>query len=103
MLPNRLELRKKLRTVLGNDNTYFQPPENVKMSYPCVVYSFEDFIQRYANNRVYQYDRRYTVTFISYDPDNLYYEGMINNFDHVEFDRRFVADNLYHDVFTVYF
>ena len=103
MLPHREELSSKLRTILGNKNTYFQPPENIKMSYPCAVYSMDSVLQYYANNQVYMYDRRYMITFISHDPDNLYYEGMIEQFDHVEFDRRYIADNLYHDVFIVYF
>ena len=103
MSSRRVELGNILKSILGNSNTYFQPSENIKLVYPCAVYDFDGVNQRSANDSVYKFDRRYSVTFISKDPDNEYYESMISALKYVRFDRRFKADNLYHDVFTVYY
>ena len=103
MSQRRIELGQKLKTILGNTNVYFQPPSNLAMKYPCAVYTLDGINQRHANDETYKSDRRYMVTFISKDPDNTYYESMVDEFKYTRFDRRFVVDNLYHDVFTVYY
>ena len=103
MNSKRVELGSILKTLVGNSNVYFQPPETIKLSYPCVIYNLDGVNQSHANDYVYKYDKRYIVTFISKDPDNTYFESLISAMKHVRFDRRFIADNLYHDVFTVYY
>ena len=34
----RLDLQKLLEKTLGSRNVYFQPPPNVQMEYPAIVY-----------------------------------------------------------------
>ncbi len=102
MSQKRIDIGVRLREILGNTNVYFQPPETIKLKYPCAIYNLEGVNHRHANDRVYKSDPRYAVTFITKDPDNTYYDSMIENFKHCRFDRRFIADNLYHDVFTIY-
>lgn len=34
----RYELQAVLEGILGSGNVYFQPPENLKMRYDCIVY-----------------------------------------------------------------
>ena len=103
MSQNRVELGTKLKTVLGNNNTYFQPPENLVMKYPCARYKLDGYRQRHANNDVYMYEKRYVITFITTDPDNDYYDSMMRTFTYCRFDRSYVSGNLYHYVFTVYY
>lgn len=99
----RLELDEILRSVLGSKNVYFQPPENLKMKFPCIVYNLANARLDYADNRVYMRNRRYEVTFISDDPVSSVPDTLIDTFQHIGYDRRFVSDNMYHDVFTVYY
>lgn len=98
----RIEIGNKLKSVLGNSNTYFQPPENIKLKYPCAIYAREGINTRYANDKVYLSHKRYSVTFITDDPDNDYDAKMAEQFSMVRFDRRYISDNLYHDIYTIY-
>lgn len=38
-MANRLNLHEEFATLLGSNNVYFQPPESVKLNYPCIKYS----------------------------------------------------------------
>ena len=101
-MTNRAEISAKLREVLGSSNVYFQPPENIKMVYPCIVYDLDGINSSNANDHSYLAWKRYNVTFITKDPDNNYFEALTSKFKYVRFDRRFKADGMYHDVYTIY-
>lgn len=87
---------------MGNDNVNFQPPESIKLTYPCIIYTLNSDQPSYANNQIYLNKNRYTISLISRTPD-------IDIFDDVRalplcsFDRTYVVNNLYHYVFTLYF
>lgn len=99
----RLDLHEALVTVLGSEcKVYFQPPENIKMSYPCFVYNREDIQAEYANDIRYRVTTRYQGTLISSDPDNTMVDKILE-LPYCSYDRFFTADNLNHDVFTIYF
>jgi len=70
MPDRREELRDTLRGILGTKNTYFQPPENVKMQYPAIVYELSDIKSLYANGGVYLFGRKYTLTLV--DKEDVY-------------------------------
>ena len=99
----RKELGIILKEIVGNNNVYFQSPSNIRMQYPCCKYDISGSVEKRANNNVYGYTKRYTVTFISNDVDNDYYEKMMTAITMCRFDRRYIADNLCHDVFMVYY
>ena len=46
----RIQLHEKLCSILGSRNVYYDPPENVKMQFDCIVYSLRQVNQVYANN-----------------------------------------------------
>ena len=99
----RIQLHEKLMALFGDHHLYFQPPPTISMVYPAIVYNLSDFYERSANNRKYIAEKRYTVTFIHKDPDDTYADDMFSFFPMCSFDRRFVNDNLYHDVYTLYY
>ena len=102
MAKSRTSLQEILEELLGSDRVYFQPPESIKLKYPCIVYERSDIDVRYANNEGYKMDKRYTVTLIDRNPDS----GLPDKLamlPYCSFDRHFVSDNLYHDVFTLYY
>ena len=99
----RIQLHEKLLALFGSNRVYYQPPETVKLQYPAVIYHFEGFYQRPANDKWYITEGRYNITFIHKDPDVNYGEEMFSAFQMCSFDRRFVSDNLYHDVYTIYY
>ena len=43
---------------------YYQPPENVKLVYPCVIYQLASFTSRYADNLPYHQYVHFDVPWI---------------------------------------
>lgn len=97
----RLGLDATLRDILGSSNVYFQPPENLKMRYPCIRYSLYDIQNGHADNLPYLSNNAYQLILIDPDPDNPYV-NKIKDLPLCSFDRYYAADNLNHYVFTIY-
>lgn len=101
-MDNRKALQKTLETILGSRQVYYNPPENIKMSYPAIVYTKDKIKSLYANDNKYLKHTSYSITVISNTPDNPIIERILD-IPLTEFDRSFVSDNLYHDVITIYY
>ena len=101
MLNDRLELDALLCEILGSSNVYFQPPESVKMKYPAIVYSRNRIENVSADNVIYKQDVSYSITVIDRDPDSEIVERM-SKIPKIMYDCSYVADNLNHDVFTLF-
>jgi hypothetical protein len=96
----RSDLQTLLETI--TENVYFQPPPNVQMQYPCIVYNRDRAITRFADNNPYKRVKGYQVTVIDRDPDSEI-PDKIAGLPQCLFDRWFVVDNLNHDVYTLFF
>ena len=101
MMNDRLELHELLCQILGSRNVYFQPPESVSMKYPAIRYSRNRIESTSADNIIYKQDVSYTITVIDRDPDSEIVERL-SKVPRIVYDRSYVADNLNHDVFTLY-
>lgn len=102
-MASRLELHEELCELLGSRNVYFQPPESVKLRYPCIVYQRNTGDTQFANNNPYTFKLQYMVTAITKDPDSELIEKIAWHFPMSRMDRHFTADNLNHDVFMIYY
>ena len=102
MEDSRKALGKVLLDILGNQNVYYQPPESIKLKYPCIVYSRNRIDQRHADDLVYGLDYSYTVTLIDTNPDSSVSIALAN-LPKCKFDRIFKTSGLYHTVFTIYY
>lgn len=103
-LNNRLELQEKLEEFLGSSNVYYQPPANVRMNYPAIVYTRDRIAANHANNRIYKTSTKYDVQIIGYDPDDEMVENFLEAFGtYCAMDRQFVSDGLYHWCFSLYY
>lgn len=72
------------------------------MKYPCIRYEKEDIDIEYADDSNYSMRDMYSIMLISKDPDtDIPYKLLTLPLS--SFDRRYVSDNLYHDVFTIYY
>lgn len=98
----RLQIQTLLEKLLGSRNVYFQPPATVKMSYPCIIYARDTQDTSYADNKPYRSDKRYSVTVIDRDPDSRFPDALAK-LPKSSFARHYVADNLNHDVYSIYF
>lgn len=99
----RLELQSELEALLGSRNVYYQPPESVKMNYDAIVYNLSRVRTVKADNQNYLTNKAYDITIISRNPENGLVERLLNHFQYSSFDRRYIADNLYHDTLTIYY
>lgn len=98
----RLELQTLLQSLLGSANVYFQPPPDLTMQYPCIVYNRDDADVLFADNSPYRYAKRYQVKVIDPDPDSLI-PIKVAALPLCSFNRFFTADNLNHDVYNLFF
>lgn len=102
---NRLDFHNKLENVWKDlslsGKTYFQPPSNIKLEYPCMIYEPSMIENRNANNEPYKRVFRYSVKVISKSPLHPVIDRLLD-FNYSTYDRHYVADGLNHDVFTIY-
>lgn len=99
----RLELHEKLCSILGSRNVYFQPPESVKLSYPCFVYHASNASVFHADNKRYLTVKSYDVTYIDRNPDNSMVKRLLDSdLDYVSYGRYYTFDNLNHYTFVIY-
>lgn len=101
-MARRLALQTLLEETLGSRNVYFQPPSNISMRYPCIVYSRDDVDVIFADNDPYRLLTRYQVSVIDQDPDSEI-PHRVASLPKCRFNRFYTSDNLNHDVFTLYF
>lgn len=97
------ELRALLRENFSTVHIYFQPPESIKLKYPCIVYNRQGYDVRRANNYSYNVQTQYDVTFITRDIESEFPRKILEHFRMISPGRNFVRDNLYHFPFTLYY
>ena len=99
-MAKRQELQSLLETFAPN--VYFQPPTNVQLKYPCIIYRRDFADSKFADDIVYNHKLRYAITVIDQDPDSDI-PNKVALMPMSLFNRFFTVDNLNHDVYNVYF
>lgn len=102
MATRQEQLQSELEELLGSKNVYYQPPESKKMVYPAIRYSMKDIKSTYANNIMYSRMNCYELVVIDRLPDNEVIDKLLQ-IPYCTFNRHYVADNLNHDVFILYY
>lgn len=104
---NRLKLQKILEDIMVNNgnqkNVYFQPPESLKMSYPCIVYHRQYIDGIPADNINYLINRQYRIIYVDRSPIN---DGVIQSLmelPNCKYMSHSVVDNLNQDAFEIYY
>ena len=101
-MADRLDLQGLLEEILESRNVYYKPPESIKMQYPAIRYSKKSIQSVYANNSKYLMRDCYELIVISRSPDHPVIKKLLA-LPYCSYDRPYVADNLYHDVLTIYY
>lgn len=86
----------------GKNHCYFQPPADIEMNYPCFVYNYTNDVDFFADDIHYRNSKRYTVTYITHDPDSKISDRM-KSLRHCSSDRNFSVNGLNHFVYTLYY
>lgn len=100
MLSRRLKLHDTLKEICPN--VYFNPPESVKLTYPCILYKRSVGNTRYADNSPYIFKVNYQITLMDKDPDSEFIKKLAL-LPACRYDRHYVADRINHDVFDIYY
>lgn len=102
-MASRLELHEELCTILGSRNVYFKPPESVKMKYDAIRYELGGKDIKRANNHLYRSTNQYDGVVITRNPDTTIPDAILAHFEMCSFGRPYIADNLNHYPFTLYY
>lgn len=102
-MASRLNLHEELCTIIGSRNVYYQPPASVKMQYDAIRYSLGGKDIKRANNAIYQTTNQYDGVLITRNPDTTIPDQLLSHFQMCSFGRPYVADNLNHFPFTLYY
>lgn len=99
----RIALHNELEALFGNKvHVYFQPPENINMEYPAVIYERYNINTKYADNCVFNNTTEYHVTIVDSDPDSLLVDKM-SKFRTAQFIRNYKTNGLNHDIFKIFY
>lgn len=101
-MDSRLKLQELLEKLLESKNVYYQPPESKKMEYPAIKYSVDKIDKKSANDTAYLLNKRYELIVISKKPDHPVIDKLLQ-LPMCSFNRHYEADNLNHDVLTLYY
>lgn len=101
-MKSRLDLQSELEEMLGSKHVYYQPPENLKIEYPAIIYSVNDYMSINADNIKYNNRTQYQITVIDKKPDNEVIKKILD-LPLSSFDRHYAYNNLNHDVITLYY
>ena len=101
-MASRNDLQKELEKLLGSRHVYYQAPSSVKMEYPAIRYSRSDVDTKFANDKPYLHKNKYEIIVIDRTPDNPVINELLK-LPMCTYDRHYTADNLHHDVMTLYY
>lgn len=95
-------LRTHAKLVETGLTCYYQPPTNVKLNYPCIVYNRQVGHDIKADDIRYVGWNSYLVTVIEKEPDSAVSDTVLDLFQHSQEVNYFQNDNLYHSVLKIY-
>ncbi len=100
-MKTRIDLQMMLEKIAGCRRVYFQPPENLEISYPCIIYSIRNVKNEYADDDIYLQDFYYELIVIDSNPDSELFRK-ICKIPQCKFRNFYISENLNHYVFDLY-
>ena len=102
MTNKELKLDKLFKDTLGSNNVYFQPPESVRMQYPCIVWNLAKIPVQYADDKAYLKNPKYVIRYISTEPDDPMRLTLTEVLG-VPMIQVYNKDGLYHYIYELYY
>lgn len=103
MALTRQDLETILETILNNHNVYFQPPESLKLKYPCIIYRRSKPQVYHADGFPYSITNGYDLTVIQTKSDTTISDELIRTLPMCTYDRSYNQNNLYYEALHLYF
>jgi hypothetical protein len=101
-LGTRLDFQTLLESLGDGVSVYFQPPPNIQITYPAIIYNRDLLYTGFADNTAYASKFRWQITVIDADPDSPLH-AKLAAMPLMQFVRHYTSDNLNHDIYNVYF
>lgn len=98
----RAALHSLLVSAISSGKVYYQPPETLKMEYPCIRYTKKAPNVKNADNAKYSIINQYEITIISKTPDDPSIDAILA-MPMSRFDRHYISDGLNHDVISLFY
>lgn len=96
------DLQTRLAGLVDGVSVYFQPPPNIQMTYPAIVYSRDYLASEFADNIGYSAMFRWQITVIDPDPDSALHTELVK-MPLMRYVRHYTSENLNHDIYDIYF
>lgn len=108
-LKDRLPLHRKLVSIMAGykssgdktDAVYYNPPANVSLTYPCIIYSRRNDTQQFADNIRYFRRASYEIKVLDKNPDSLIVDEILEKLPLAVRQTNFVSDNIYHFILNI--
>jgi hypothetical protein len=100
-MDRRLELHDELLQFIPK--AYFQPPSDIQMVYPCIVYTKIEKSVKHANDTRYLSMQGYQLMLIERVPDSNKADDIEGYFQNCSISQYYTADNLYHTTIELYY
>lgn len=103
MFRNRELLHEKLKSILGSSNVYFQPPSNIQIKYPAIIYGVNSINTISADNQPYVQHTSYNVVVVDQKPNSVIADK-ISKLPMCRLNSSpYVSNNLNHFPFTLFY
>lgn len=101
-MSDRTSLQTFLEELSESKNVYFDPPASVQMKYPAIRYTRKSIDKLVANDATYRLLKPYELIVIDKRSESPLIDKLLA-LPYCSHDRHYKADNLHHDVFTLYY
>lgn len=102
-MERRLKLQMELSKILNSDHVYFNPPETIKLQYPCIIFKKKGANLKKADNRVYRKTSQYQLIYIRDKNDELMENKLLDAFPMISEGVSYTSQNLLHTPYTLFY
>lgn len=95
------DLLHLLQKAVDHNRVYFQPPENLKIGYPAIIFNLSKIKLDHADDVPYKGAREYSVTLITTEPEPKILDEILK-IPYTTLDTTYISDGMNHFVFTTY-
>lgn len=100
---DREMLHDILVDILGSNNVYYSPPDNMHMKFPCIIYRPAILGSRFADNTRYINMNQYSITVVDEDPDSKIADKILSLPSASSDAPCYTTENLNHWPLSIYF
>lgn len=98
----RVKLHHVLEDLISSRHVYFQPPESVKLEYPCIVYNLAKVPVTHADDKVYLMNPKYVIRYISKGADDVTKLRLVQGLG-TPIIQTYAQNGLYHYIYELYY